>query len=146
MATDSRDFTGNKTRRFEAAKTKDQVIPWSTVLFKKLIFVQVAFYGSRRFIHNSQTLVPILSQINPINIPSSFFKINFNIILGSAPGSPKWFLSFTFCSQIIQPRRILTGHVACLVEVKNASKILVWKPGGERLLWRLGIDGRIILK
>jgi hypothetical protein len=88
MATDSRGFSGNKTRRFVAAETKYQLIPWRTVLLKKLIFAHVSFYGTRSFIHNIQTLVSILGQINPIHIPSYFFKINFNIIIGSAPGPP----------------------------------------------------------
>jgi hypothetical protein len=44
--------------------------------------------------HNSPPPVPTLSQINPFHPTTShFLKIHFNIILPSAPGFPKWFLS-----------------------------------------------------
>ena len=45
-------------------------------------------------IHKYPPTVPILSQLDPIHTSKSqFLKIQFNIILPSTPGSPKWSLS-----------------------------------------------------
>jgi hypothetical protein len=41
-------------------------------------------------IHKSSPHAPTLSQLNPVHAPSYVLKINFNIILPSTPGSPKW--------------------------------------------------------
>ena len=46
-------------------------------------------------IHNCPTHAPILNQIHPTHVPTSYFlKIRLNIILPSTPESSKWFLSF----------------------------------------------------
>ena len=44
--------------------------------------------------------VPILSQLVPVHIPTSYFlKIHLNIILSSMSGSPQWSLSLRFHHQ-----------------------------------------------
>ena len=51
-------------------------------------------------IHKSPPPVPILNELDPVPTPTShFLKIDFNIILPSATGSSKWYLSLRFSHQ-----------------------------------------------
>jgi len=56
------------------------------------------------------------------------------------------FSSLNIITVIKSRRTRWAGHVACMVEMRNAYKILVEKLKGGDCLKYVGIDGRVIIK
>jgi hypothetical protein len=111
-------------------------IQWSRVHFKKIAITQLVkkfsvFSAAWKFM---TVLVPILSQINPVNfLLCNFFKMKFNIILPSTHRSPKVSSLQVLCPELcilicLVPAlcsvcHILLGSITVKYLVKSSSYI-----------------------
>ena len=68
-------------------------------------------------VHSSPPLVPILSQINPVQLPSHSLKIHYTIVFLSTPRSPKLSPSLTFPHQHHVLSLLSHIHDICLVHL-----------------------------
>jgi hypothetical protein len=92
-------------------------------------------------VHRNPPLVPILSQVNPVNFPHYFSKINSNIIIPSVPTSsrglfPSGFPTKSLYSRLFHACYILrTSHLTWLDHPNNTwwsvqiMKLLIMQPG-----------------
>ena len=74
-------------------------------------------------IHKCPPPVPILSQLDPVYIPTShFLKILLNIILPSKPGFPEWSISLRF-PHLKPVRAPILPHKCYMSHLSNSSRI-----------------------
>ena len=94
------------------------------IVVYKLVKKLLAVHGTPHRVHKSWPPSPTVSQISPVQAPSYFLKIKFNIIIETKPGSLKCFFPSRF------PTKTLYAPLLSSIysQAVPYSFFLIWTP------------------
>jgi hypothetical protein len=93
------------------------------------------------YVHKRPLLIPDLSQINLVNVITSyFFKLHFNIILQSMCSSPKYSCPVRSSNSTF----VYISHISCVWYIPSPSHCL-WFYHPNNIRWRVQIVKSILI-